>query len=108
MRVTPVKYCGECHKDFHHTEEVWYAAIENNCFCSSCKEKLDIKDWEPRIVWRSEKDYKQRLDLIGSKGTVMRSFTVIDAHEYESGVVLKVSDVIGGEYWVSEEDVNLF
>lgn len=55
MRVTPVKYCGECHKDFYHTEQVWYAAIENDCFCSECKDKLNIKDWEPRIVWRDEK-----------------------------------------------------
>lgn len=59
MKSTTVKYCGECQRDFLPREMVWYAAIENNCFCPRCKKKLDIKKWEPRlanaeeeIVWK--------------------------------------------------------
>lgn len=48
MKATTISYCAECHRDFIAGQVVWYAAIENNCFCSRCKEKLKIKDWEPR------------------------------------------------------------
>lgn len=43
-------YCGECLEDFKDGETVWYAWIENRSFCGKCKQKLDIKDWEKRIV----------------------------------------------------------
>ncbi|MGM7634186.1 hypothetical protein [Bacillus sp. Hm123] len=49
MKQTSVSYCGECHQDFKQDEIVWFAWIENSCFCEKCKGKLDIKDWEPRI-----------------------------------------------------------
>lgn len=49
MKKTNVTYCGECLRDFDNPEVVWYAPIENNCFCRECKSKLDILEWEPRL-----------------------------------------------------------
>lgn len=49
MKTTHVKYCGECLRDFKANEVVWFAPIENDCFCSKCKAELDIKDWEKRL-----------------------------------------------------------
>lgn len=49
MKETNISYCGECQRDFKNPEIVWYAPIENDCFCRDCKKKLDIKDWEPRL-----------------------------------------------------------
>lgn len=48
VKVTRVNYCAECHKDFEKHSIVHYAWIENNCFCNSCKDSLNIKDWELR------------------------------------------------------------
>ncbi|MFY0521395.1 hypothetical protein ACOMCU_26800 [Lysinibacillus sp. UGB7] len=50
MKEAKSKYCGECQRDFVPGEIVWYAWIENRSFCSDCKSKLNIKDWEPRKV----------------------------------------------------------
>lgn len=50
MKESKSKYCGECEKDFVPGEIVHYAWIENRSFCSTCKSKLDIKDWEERKV----------------------------------------------------------
>ena len=50
MKEAKSKYCGECEKDFTPGEIVHYAWIENRSFCSTCKSKLDIKDWEERKV----------------------------------------------------------
>ncbi|MEK5068063.1 hypothetical protein [Sporosarcina sp. FSL K6-1508] len=49
LKKTTVSYCGECHRDFDKPEVVWYAPIENNCFCRDCKLKLNIKEWSPRL-----------------------------------------------------------
>lgn len=49
LRIAKSSYCGECQRDFHDGEIVWYAWIENHSFCTGCKEKLNIKDWEPRM-----------------------------------------------------------
>lgn len=50
MKTTTLKYCGECQRDFKPGEIVWYAWIENRCFCATCKDRLQIQDWEPRKV----------------------------------------------------------
>jgi hypothetical protein len=49
LKLSGSSYCGECLEDFKDGETVWYAWIENRSFCGKCKQKLDIKDWEPRI-----------------------------------------------------------
>lgn len=54
MELSGSSYCGECLEDFKDEEIVWYAWIENRSFCSDCKQKLDIRDWEPRI-YKEEK-----------------------------------------------------
>lgn len=50
MKISTSTYCGECLKDFVDQEIVWFAWIENRSFCGDCQKKLDIKDWEKRIV----------------------------------------------------------
>lgn len=50
MKGTRIRYCAECYEDFQDGEKVWYTPLENTCFCSSCKEKIDTKQWEPRRV----------------------------------------------------------
>lgn len=50
MRATGLRYCGECFEDFIHGQTVWYTWIENACFCSKCKEKLHVNNWELRKV----------------------------------------------------------
>lgn len=50
MKETLLTYCGECSQDFKPNQIVWYAWSENQCFCSTCKENLQIQDWEPRKV----------------------------------------------------------
>ena len=55
MKEAQSKYCGECERDFVPGEVVWYAWIENRSFCASCKENLNISDWEPRKIPETEK-----------------------------------------------------
>lgn len=50
MKRAKSKYCGECLTDFKPGQIVWFSIIENRSFCSSCKPKLDIKNWEKRRV----------------------------------------------------------
>lgn len=54
MKPTTLTYCGECERDFYPGEKVWFAWIENRCFCMDCKSKLQIQDWEPRKVPKKE------------------------------------------------------
>jgi len=50
MKTTTLTYCDECKRDFTPGEKVWFAWIESRCFCSTCKNHLQIQDWEPRMV----------------------------------------------------------
>lgn len=51
---------------------------------------------------------KKRTDLIGQTGEVTRTFKVIDAVEYPTGVSVRVSeDGTGEEYWTGLENVEL-
>jgi hypothetical protein len=43
----------------------------------------------------------KREDLIGDTGTILIRFKVIDAHESEHGVDIRVRDSGGEEYWAS-------
>lgn len=54
MKATNVKYCSECQRNFEDVEIVWFAEIENTCFCRYCKAKLEIKKWEPRLFIKEE------------------------------------------------------
>ncbi|MBU5212885.1 hypothetical protein [Heyndrickxia oleronia] len=52
--------------------------------------------------------YKKRPDLIGREGTITKSFTIIDAKEYPTGVDVRVSDSTGEEYWTGLDDLDLY
>lgn len=50
MKETSLTYCGECLQEFKPGQVVWFAWIENRCFCAACQSKLPIGQWEPRLV----------------------------------------------------------
>lgn len=52
-------------------------------------------------------DVKPRIDLISRTGRVTREIEILDAVEYPTGVSIRVSDNVGGEYWTTLEDVDL-
>ncbi|MCM3487861.1 hypothetical protein M3689_00920 [Alkalihalophilus marmarensis] len=52
-------------------------------------------------------EYKVRKDLIGTTATRTLDLKIVDAHEYEEGVSIRVVDNMGEEYWTGLEDVEL-
>ncbi|MGK4042223.1 hypothetical protein AB0Y20_07955 [Heyndrickxia oleronia] len=50
---------------------------------------------------------KKRNDLIGQTGVITRSFKIIDALEYPTGISVRVEDSMGEEYWTGLEDLDL-
>lgn len=52
-------------------------------------------------------EYKKRTDLIGKKGTITKSFTIVDAREYPMGVNVLVENSTGEEFWTSLDELEL-
>lgn len=50
---------------------------------------------------------KKRNDLIGQTGVITRSFKIIDALEYPTGISVRVEDSKGEEYWTGLEVLDL-
>lgn len=56
MKKSAHTHCGECRKAFSAGEVVYYTWYENDTFCSTCKDKINLVasaeylDWKARIV----------------------------------------------------------
>lgn len=57
-RITTKRDCGQCYRPFKPFETVHYLGIDNNSFCSKCREKIepgvpddenDLGGWIPTL-----------------------------------------------------------
>ncbi|WP_431029663.1 hypothetical protein [Lysinibacillus sp. LZ02] len=66
IKETNSKYCAEYERNFVASEVVHYTWYENRCFCSKCKQIMNMRvipvipvipsylDWQPRKVGRNQ------------------------------------------------------